>query len=228
VSAGVASRDLEEGQERLRRLAAAGEAISAVVRKFAAARVPLESAELEGEGWRAALEAWHGYDPARGPAFSYFYVVVRREVGLHVTRTLHPARLSRGAAKSGVAGAKVREPLEHWDGVSAHHEWDVSSRTPEAIALAREEEGRDERMRGLIRGMIDESLVGFNAYDRYLVHRLTGLDGHRREKANELAKRLRIAIGRVYRVHARLEKALWNNHRLYLLHRGAERRGEED
>ena len=205
----------------------AAEAVASVVQRFTRARLPIEERELEQLAWLAVLENMHRYDPTSGSARAYFFVVARREVGMHVTRLLCPARLSRGAAKSGV-GADIRSaPVEDVDG-GVHLDAPVQRpRSPEEEALAVEREEARARRWVKVCALIDECMQDWNEYDRYLANRLTGLDGYETERPNELAKRLRIDIARVYRVHARLEKALWNNHKLYLLHRNTEPGGEE-
>jgi hypothetical protein len=48
---------------------------------------------------------------------------------------------------------------------------------------------------------------------------LHGLDGYQAEKPRELAARLKVEVKRIYKIHARLEKAGWQSPALYSAHK---------
>lgn len=85
-------------------------AVERSARRLAAFGVPVEEADLRQAGWVAALEALRTFDPARGNLGAYLAPILRATLGKAVSRWLHPASLSDGAAR--VSGAVERTDVE--------------------------------------------------------------------------------------------------------------------
>jgi hypothetical protein len=163
-------------------------------------RVPMERADLEQEGWAAALAAAPWFDQTRGvPRLAYLRVVVRRSMGMAVSRqgaTVHLPHhmLARGTAKD----YADRTPLSEAVGLP-------SSPTPEEGALARE---RDmalfrwrRRVRAVLRGLVEET---FEGEDRSLATRLLFAEGRPKDAAPALGIPARRAQAIRYRLVSRI------------------------
>lgn len=200
-------------------LAEIGKIVSIVAARFRRGWKTLEKVELEAEGWQACLAAISGYDPAAGPAEAYFRVVARRAMGRFCSRMVACVSM----------GKKVAEGRNHQGRVDVFDEqamWEPHrlgkarvDETPEMDAADREEAARRERVRVRVRVLLDRALAGWSDYDRFVVERLHGLDGHRAETPRELAERIQARVRSIYKIQARATAAIWRVPDLYRIHK---------
>lgn len=221
----------------------AAEAVAWVVRRFVASGLPVEAAELEQEAWRAVLETRHNFDPAKAAASTYFRAIVRRSLYKYVSQAIAVVSIHKhyelGAQLQG------RTDVYDWQGggdrrasrppgldgdrnrkVDVRYGEEVRDKLgedPEVALMRREKEQALERWRGRVREILEEVMADWTPWERWVVYRLSGLDGHRPERAGELAERIKVDVCRIYKVHSRLEQALWKSHKIYILHRDREK-----
>jgi hypothetical protein len=199
--------------------------------RFCRAGMPFERGELEGEAWRACLAVRHRYDPARGPAVAYFRTVARRAMGRFCSKALAVVSMGKDYAD----GARYQTRLEHQDW--QHGEIDPRyadevrehlETSPERVLLAKEYEKDKAGFIACVRSAVEGILEDWEPYDRFLVQRITGLDGFPSERPRELAGRIGCDVRRIYKAHARLEREMWGHTGLVLLHlRGAKKQEGE-
>lgn len=203
-------------------LAAAGRVIKQVAARFARGWGSLDKDELEAVAWEACLAAWDGYNPETGPAEAYFHVIARRAMARFCGRLVAKVSLGKHAAEQG-KNHQTAVDVTTWTGDGVHHgyldvvEEQVEAARPDRRLAAAAEEAEREDKRQRVRTLLDGVLCEWDKWDRYVAFRLHGLDGWRAEKPRELAERLKVPVQRVYRIHARLEREIWNVPALYLL-----------
>lgn len=200
----------------------AAKVIKQVAARFARAWRSLDARDLEAVAWEECLLNFEGYDPARGPAEAYFRILARRAMGRYCGQIVAKVSMGKRAAYQG-KDYQASVEVEIWDGGGIHPayadvvEEQVENSRPDGRLLYEAATTEQEARRERVRELLDQALSEWDRWDRYVVYRLHGLDGWRAEKPRELAARLKVDVRRIYRVHARLEREIWNVPALYLL-----------